>query len=90
MTAIDPDRARAAREHPDAEHIRQDHDGRPMYRFALSDQMDGKEWGAEVWAYDFADAEARVGAPVYLVFTMVELISIYRALAMRDHHGYGC
>jgi phage terminase large subunit-like protein len=23
----------------------------------------------------------------YLVFTGVELISIYRALAMRDHHG---
>lgn len=30
-----------------------------------------------------------LGAPVYLVFTMVELISIYRALAMRDHHGSG-
>lgn len=62
MTVIDLDRARAAREQPDAEHIRQDQFGRPMYRFALAYVMDGKTWSAEVWAYSFEDAEQRVAA----------------------------
>lgn len=33
-----------------------------MYRFALTYEMDGKVWGAHVWAYSFEDAENRVAA----------------------------
>jgi hypothetical protein len=33
-----------------------------MYRFALTYKMDGKVWGAEVWAYSCKDAENRVAA----------------------------
>jgi len=33
-----------------------------MYRFALSYEMDGKDWCTEVWAYSFEDAENRVAA----------------------------
>lgn len=62
MTVIDLDRARAARELPDAEHIQYDQFGRPMYRFALTYEMDGKVWGSEVWAYSFEDAERRAAA----------------------------
>lgn len=62
MTVIDLDRVRAARELPDAEHIQQDQFGRPMYRFALTYEMEGKVWGSEVWAYSFEDAERRVSA----------------------------
>lgn len=52
--------------------------------------------GALVWSQMFLslvvvtpDELTSLNAPVYLVFTMVELVSIYRALAMRDHHGRG-
>lgn len=62
MSVIDLNQARVARERPDTEHVKQDQFGRPMYRFALAYQMDGKEWGAEVWAYSFDDAERRVAA----------------------------
>ncbi|MCO5129753.1 MAG: hypothetical protein M9932_04215 [Xanthobacteraceae bacterium] len=62
MSVINLDQARAAREQPDADHIQQDQFGRPMYRFALSYEMGGKEWGSEVWAYSFDDAEHRVAA----------------------------
>jgi hypothetical protein len=30
-----------------------------------------------------------LGALVFFIFTMVELLSIYRALRMRDHYGRG-
>jgi hypothetical protein len=50
--------------------------------------------GALVWSQMFLglivvtpDDLTSLGAPVYFVMTWVELISIYRALAMRDHHG---
>lgn len=50
--------------------------------------------GAIVWSQMFLglvvvppDDLTSLGAPVYFVMTWVELISIYRALAMRDHHG---
>ncbi len=62
MTVIDLGQARAAREQPDAEHIQKDQFGRPMYRFALTYEMDGKTWGSDVWAYSFGDAERRVAA----------------------------
>lgn len=59
---VDLNQARAARERPDAEHVRQDQFGRPMYRFALTYEMDGSTWGADLWAYSFEDAERRVAA----------------------------
>lgn len=62
MSVVDLSRVRAARERPDREHIRRDDYGRPMYRYALSYEMDGKDWCTEVWAYSFEDAEARVAA----------------------------
>ena len=42
--------------------VRQDDYGRRLYTFLLSYCIDGKQWSTEVWAYDFADAEARVAA----------------------------
>lgn len=62
MNVVDLDQVRAEREQPDAEHVRRDQYGRPMHRFALSYNMDGKAWCAEVWAYSFDDAEHRVAA----------------------------
>lgn len=59
---VDLNQARAARERPDAEHVRQDQFGRPMYRFALTYEMDGSRWGTGLWAYSFEDAERRVAA----------------------------
>lgn len=47
---------------PDAEHVRRDDFGRPLYRYLLTYSMDGSEWGADVWAYTMEDAEARVQA----------------------------
>lgn len=50
--------------------------------------------GAVIWSQMFLsliavspDDLTSLGAPVYFVLTMVEFISIYRALAMRDRHG---
>jgi hypothetical protein len=50
--------------------------------------------GAVIWSQMFLsliavspDDLTSLGAPVYFVMTGMELISIYRALAMRDHHG---
>jgi hypothetical protein len=62
MSVIELLQARAARERPDAEHVRNDEFGRPMYRFALSYEMDGKDWCTEVWVYSFEDAGTRVAA----------------------------
>lgn len=54
----------------------------------------GSGAGALIWSQMFLsliavppDDLTSLGAPVYFVMTWVELISIYRALAMRDHHG---
>lgn len=54
----------------------------------------GSGAGAMIWSQMFLsliavppDDLTSLGAPVYFVMTWVELISIYRALAMRDHHG---
>jgi len=62
MSVINLDLARADRQRPDAEHVQRDQFGRPMYRFALAYEMDGRTWGADVWAYSFEDAERRVAA----------------------------
>lgn len=50
--------------------------------------------GALIWSQMFLsllfvspDDLTSLGAPVFFVFTTVEFLSIYRALAMRDHYG---
>lgn len=52
--------------------------------------------GALVWSQMFLslmltppDSLTSLGAPVFCVFTAIELLSIYRALGMRDHYGRG-
>lgn len=52
--------------------------------------------GALIWSNMFLSLMfislnelSSLGAPIFFVFTMVELVSIYRALAMRDHNGRG-
>lgn len=54
----------------------------------------GSGAGAVIWSQMFLsliavspDDLTSLGAPVYFVMTWVELISIYRAFAMRDRHG---
>lgn len=59
---IDLSTERNKRAAPDAEFVRQDDYGRPMYTFLLSYEMDGSGWSTEVWAYDVEDAEKRVAA----------------------------
>ena len=49
---------RAAREAPDADCIRKDEYGRPLYRFGFEFRhFDGDEYGFDVWAYDMPSAE---------------------------------
>lgn len=57
---VDLTAERNKREAPDPEFVRKDDYGRPLYMFLLSYEMDGRRWATEAWAYDFADAEARV------------------------------
>lgn len=57
---IDLNWERAKREEPDANCVKKDQFGRDMFLFALEYEFDGSRWCAEVWAYDWADAEARV------------------------------
>lgn len=59
---IDLGAERNRRAQPDPEFVRKDDYGRPLYTFLLSYEMDGSRWSTELWAYDFADAEARVAA----------------------------
>lgn len=61
-TPIDLTAERSRRAQPDAEHVRQDAFGRPLFRFLLSYSMDGSEWMTHVWAYDADDAKRRVDA----------------------------
>lgn len=62
MSIIDMDAERAKREAPDPQYVSQDDYGRPLYTFLLSYEMSGKRWSVDIWAYDFADAEARCAA----------------------------
>jgi hypothetical protein len=59
---IDLGAERARRDDPDPEFLATDQWGRTMYTFALSYQLGEKTFGVNVLAYDFDDAEARVGA----------------------------
>ena len=57
---IDLNSERNRRAEPDPEFVKTDDYGRKLYTFLLEYEMDGKRWGTELWAYDEADAEARV------------------------------
>ena len=59
---IDLNAERNKRDGPDADCVRKDEYGCPLYLFALEYKMDGGTWGAEVWAYSWEDAESRVAA----------------------------
>lgn len=59
---IDLTAERNRRTGPDAEHVRKDDFGRPMYHFALSYDMADGQWCAGIWAYSMEDAQARVDA----------------------------
>lgn len=48
---------------PDPEHVQYDRFMRAMYRFSVSfDMPGGSVWSFDIWAYDSADAEARLAA----------------------------
>ncbi len=59
---IDINAERNKREQPDSRFVRRDNYGRPLYCFLLSYMVDESRFSTQVWAYDFADAEARVAA----------------------------
>ncbi|MGB3044557.1 MAG: hypothetical protein WBB98_15360 [Xanthobacteraceae bacterium] len=41
---FDLNQVRTAREQPDPEHVQRDQFGRPMFRFALAYELNGKAW----------------------------------------------
>ena len=53
---------RNKRAQPDPEFVRKDDFGRPLYCFLLDYEFNGDHWSAQVWAYDEAEAQARVVA----------------------------
>jgi hypothetical protein len=55
-------RRNAAEGRPDPDCILKDGFGREMFKFALSYDLDGKEFGLNVWAYSTDDAKERVEA----------------------------
>lgn len=59
---INLDERRAGKDRPDADCIRKDEHGRELYLFALEYQMTDGAYAAEVWAYDWRDAENRIAA----------------------------
>ena len=62
MTVIDLEKVKAAREAPDGDLVDRDQYGRPMYRFSVEYQFDGKQWDFHIDAYSLEDAERRVAA----------------------------
>lgn len=59
---IDLNQRRNERDKPDAQFIRHDDFGRPLYCFALDYAFNDGHWAAEVWAYSMEEAEQRVAA----------------------------
>lgn len=57
---IDLNAKRNEREQPDAEHVRKDEFGRPLYEFLLAYEADGSHWSTTIWAYDEEEAIRRV------------------------------
>lgn len=59
---IDLTQHRNEREQPDAEFVRRDDLGRPLYCFALDYAFNDRHWSAEVWACSMEEAQQRVDA----------------------------
>lgn len=59
---IDLTAERQRREAPDTRFVTKDRWGRPMFAFACSFDHAGSELTVRIWAYDHADAEARVAS----------------------------
>lgn len=55
-------RGRGADDRPDAPHRYIDEEGVEWFQFCVDFEFDGSGWGFEIWAKDFADAEARVAS----------------------------
>lgn len=53
---------RDRRNGPDADHVRRDDFGRPLYRFTCSYDMGDGAWALDLWAYSREDADARMDA----------------------------
>ncbi len=50
-----------AKREPDEEFVKADEYGRKLYTFKYEfDHSDGHRYGFSIWAYDFADAEAKM------------------------------
>lgn len=59
---IDLTAERNKREAPDEQFVRRDEYGRSIYCFSVEYDFAGAEYVTQVWAYDMADADARVAA----------------------------
>jgi hypothetical protein len=59
---IDLSAKRNEREQPDAEFVRSDEFGRPLYTFGVEYRMDDRTYSFHLIAYDWEDAERRVAA----------------------------
>lgn len=62
MTVIDLQKVKADREAPDADCTCRDQYGRPMFRFGVEYEFEGKLWDFHIDAYSLEDAERRVAA----------------------------
>lgn len=59
---INLDAERGKRDAPDAEFVRRDQYGRPVFSFLLDYELDGRTYSVTIWAADFADAERHAAA----------------------------
>lgn len=59
---IDLTTERNRRAAPDEEFVKRDDFGREMFAFLISYEMADSPWSTHIWAYDEADAQARVDA----------------------------
>ena len=59
---IDLTGERNRRAAPDPEFVRKDEYGRELFCFLLSYEQDGRGYSTDLWAYDEADARAKVAA----------------------------
>lgn len=59
---IDLTKERGKREAPDADFVRCDQFGRPVFSFLLDYELDGNTFSVTVWAADFDDAERHAKA----------------------------
>lgn len=62
MTLIDLSAARERRDGPDPEFVWIDGRGQKWFAFAFGYEVDGREFGFQIWALNHADAERRLEA----------------------------